>query len=88
MIGFVVSKMLGIGGCFLYTYAYNVTSRKFILKVITMKVTKVSPVLPIAKSFLHDKYTDPYSLRNKQNKSFKGTFDKELCRQSKIDIKI
>lgn len=53
-----------------------------------MKVTKVSPVYPAAKSFLHEKYTDPYFLRNKPDKSFKDKLDKELYRRSKIDIKI
>ncbi|WP_371367208.1 hypothetical protein [Sporomusa rhizae] len=52
-----------------------------------MKVTKVSPVYPVAKGFLHEKYIDPYSLRNKPDKSFKDKLDKELCQKSKIDIK-
>ncbi|XER05760.1 hypothetical protein SRRS_12600 [Sporomusa rhizae] len=79
--GFSVVLFLGIN-------AYNIKAKAiFFRRVIAMKVTKVSPVYPVAKGFLHEKYIDPYSLRNKPDKSFKDKLDKELCQKSKIDIK-
>ncbi|WP_371374155.1 hypothetical protein [Sporomusa aerivorans] len=54
-----------------------------------MIVTKVAPVFAGQKSYLQDKYlTTSYATKKKSAPSFKNLLEKELRKNSNVDIKI
>lgn len=54
-----------------------------------MKITKVTPVLRIPKTYVQDKYCeDTYILRKRPDTSFKSVLEKALQQRTKVDVKL